>query len=226
VTDQKAHWETVYRTKRTDELSWFQREPAISLDLIHRAAPETSARIIDVGGGTSRLVDELCRAGYSDITVLDLSPTALAKARARLGDAATRVRWLEADVLTARLPEAGFDLWHDRAVFHFLTSPSDRDAYLAQVRRAVRSGGHVLVATFAEDGPTKCSGLPVARYSADALRDAFGRAFQLIESTREHHVTPSGTRQSFVYCLCRFVPMDPDALPSHPKVADEVLKQR
>ncbi len=124
VTDQKAHWETVYRTKRTDELSWFQREPAISLDFIRRAAPETSARIIDVGGGASRLVDELCRAGYSDITVLDLSPTALAKARARLGDAAARVRWLEADVLNARLPEAGFDLWHDRAVFHFLTSPA------------------------------------------------------------------------------------------------------
>jgi ubiquinone/menaquinone biosynthesis C-methylase UbiE len=226
VTDQKAHWETVYRTKRADELSWFQREPAISLALIRRAAPETSARIIDVGGGASRLVDELFRAGYSDVTVLDLSSTALSQARARLGGAAARVHWLEADVLNARLPEAGFDLWHDRAVFHFLTSPSDRDAYLAQVRRAVRSGGHVLVATFAEDGPTKCSGLPVARYSADALRDAFGRAFQLIESTREHHVTPSGTRQSFVYCLCRFVPMDPDALPSHPKVADEVLKQR
>jgi ubiquinone/menaquinone biosynthesis C-methylase UbiE len=222
VTDQKAHWETVYRTKRADELSWFQREPAISLALIRRAAPETSARIIDVGGGASRLVDELFRAGYSDVTVLDLSSTALSQARARLGGAAARVHWLEADVLNARLPEAGFDLWHDRAVFHFLTSPSDRDAYLAQVRRAVRSGGHVLVATFAEDGPTKCSGLPVARYSADALRDELGRAFQLVESTREQHVTPSGTRQSFVYCLCRFVPMDPDALPSHPKVPDEV----
>lgn len=222
MTDQKAHWETVYRTKRADELSWFQREPAISLALIRRAAPETSARIIDVGGGASRLVDELFRAGYSDVTVLDLSSTALSQARARLGGAAARVHWLEADVLNARLPEAGFDLWHDRAVFHFLTSPSDRDAYLAQVRRAVRSGGHVLVATFAEDGPTKCSGLPVARYSADALRDELGRAFQLVDSTREQHVTPSGTRQSFVYCLCRFVPMDP--LPSHPKVADEVLK--
>jgi ubiquinone/menaquinone biosynthesis C-methylase UbiE len=222
VTDQKAHWETVYRTKRADELSWFQREPAISLALIRRAAPETSARIIDVGGGASRLVDELFRAGYSDVTVLDLSSTALSQARARLGGAAARVHWLEADVLNARLPEAGFDLWHDRAVFHFLTSPSDRDAYLAQVRRAVRSGGHVLVATFAEDGPTKCSGLPVARYSADALRDELGRAFQLVDSTREQHVTPSGTRQSFVYCLCRFVPMDPDALPSHPKVPDEV----
>jgi ubiquinone/menaquinone biosynthesis C-methylase UbiE len=214
VTDQKAHWETVYRTKRADELSWFQREPAISLDLIRRAAPETSSRIIDVGGGASRLVDELFRAGYSDVTVLDLSSTALAQARARLGGAAARVHWFEADVLNARLPDARFDLWHDRAVFHFLTSPSDRDAYLAQVRRAVRSGGHVLVATFAEDGPTKCSGLPVARYSADALRDELGRAFQLVDSTREQHVTPSGTRQSFVYCLCRFVPMDPTAEPS------------
>jgi ubiquinone/menaquinone biosynthesis C-methylase UbiE len=201
MTDQKAHWETVYRTKRAEEVSWFQREPTISLDLISRAAPETSARIIDVGGGASRLVDGLSHLGYSDVTVLDLSPTALAQARARLGDAATRVRWLEADVLDARLPEAEFDLWHDRAVFHFLTSPGDRDAYREQVRRATRPGGHVLVATFAEDGPTKCSGLPVARYSAEALHNEFGSAFQLIESIREPHVTPAGTLQSFVYCL-------------------------
>jgi len=206
VTDQKAHWDSVYGRKRADEVSWFQREPAISLDLIRRAAPETSARIIDVGGGASRLVDALSRTGYSDLTVLDLSPTALAQARARLGDAAGRVCWLEVDVLNAKLPDAQFDLWHDRAVFHFLTSPSDRDAYLAQVRRAVRPGGHLLVATFAEDGPTKCSGLPVARYSADALHSEFGGAFQLVESTREQHVTPSGTVQSFVYCLCRFEP--------------------
>ena len=206
MTDQKAHWDSVYGRKRADEVSWFQREPAISLDLIRRAAPETSARIIDVGGGASRLVDALSRTGYSDLTVLDLSPTALAQARARLGDAAGRVCWLEVDVLNAKLPDAQFDLWHDRAVFHFLTSPSDRDAYLAQVRRAVRPGGHLLVATFAEDGPTKCSGLPVARYSADALHSEFGGAFQLVESTREQHVTPSGTVQSFVYCLCRFEP--------------------
>jgi ubiquinone/menaquinone biosynthesis C-methylase UbiE len=206
VTDPKAHWETVYRTKRADEVSWFQREPAISLSLIRRAAPETSARIIDVGGGASRLVDALLGTGYSHLTVLDLSPTALAQARARLGDAAARVCWLEADVLNAKLPDAGFDLWHDRAVFHFLTSSSDRDAYLGQVRRAVRPGGHVLLATFAEDGPTTCSGLPVARYSTEALLNELGGAFQLVESIREQHVTPSGTRQSFVYCLCRFAP--------------------
>jgi 2-polyprenyl-3-methyl-5-hydroxy-6-metoxy-1,4-benzoquinol methylase len=202
----KGHWETVYQTKRADEVSWFQREPTISLDLIRRVAPATSARIIDVGAGASTLVDGLLRAGYSDLTVLDLSRTALHEAQNRLGDAASRVRWSEVDVLTTSLPEAAFDVWHDRAVFHFLTSAVDREAYIAQVRRAVRPGGYVLVATFAEDGPMKCSGLPVARYSAQALHDEFGGRFQLIESVREQHVTPTGTPQSFVYCLCRFVP--------------------
>jgi ubiquinone/menaquinone biosynthesis C-methylase UbiE len=207
--DMKGHWETVYRTKRADEVSWFQQEPTISLDLIRRAAPATSARIIDVGGGASTLVDGLSGVGYSDLTVLDLSRTALQEARNRLRDTASRVRWVEADVLTTSLPETAFDLWHDRAVFHFLTTAAERETYIAQVRRAVRPGGYVLIATFAEDGPMKCSGLSVVRYSADALHDEFGRAFQLVESIRETHVTPSGTRQSFVYCLCRLGPPAP-----------------
>lgn len=204
--DQKSHWETVYRTKRADELSWFQQEPTLSLDLIRRAVPDTSAHVIDIGGGVSTLVDGLLRAGYSNVSVLDLSVTALAQTRARLGDAAWRARWLEADVLTAALPEARVDLWHDRAVFHFLTKADDRHAYIAQVRRAVRHGGYVLIATFADDGPTKCSGLSVARYSAQTLHGAFGEPFQLLKTVREQHVTPAGTRQSFVYCVCRFVP--------------------
>jgi ubiquinone/menaquinone biosynthesis C-methylase UbiE len=204
--DTKAHWEAVYGTKRPDEVSWFQREPRISLGLIRRAAPPGSAKVIDVGGGASTLVDGLLRAGYSDLTVLDLSRTALQEAQTRLGDAASGVRWIEADVLTTPLPEAAFDVWHDRAVFHFLTAAVDREAYIAQIRRSIRPGGYVLVATFAEDGPMKCSGLSVARYSAQALRDEFDGAFHLIESVRERHVTPAGTRQSFVYCLCRFVP--------------------
>jgi SAM-dependent methyltransferase len=202
----KAHWEALYRTKRPEEVSWFQREPTLSLDLIRRAVPDLSARVIDVGGGASTLVDGLLRAGYANVTVLDLSAAALAQARARLGDAASRARWLEADVLSAELPDAGSDLWHDRAVFHFLTAPEDREAYIAQVRRAVRPGGHVLLATFAEDGPTRCSGLPVMRYSADALHQEFDGGFELLESVRERHITPAGTPQSFVYCLCRFVP--------------------
>jgi ubiquinone/menaquinone biosynthesis C-methylase UbiE len=204
--DAKTHWQHVYRTKRADEVSWFQREPTVSTELIRRAAPETTARIVDVGGGASTLVDSLLRHGYSELTVLDLSSAALAQARERLGAAGPAVTWQEADVLTVELPAAAFDVWHDRAVFHFLTEPADRSAYVAQVRRALRPGGHLLVATFAEDGPVKCSGLSVARYSAQTLGDEFGTPFRLVESVREQHVTPSGTTQSFVYCLCRFTP--------------------
>ena len=201
--DSKGHWETVYRTKRVDDVSWFQATPSISLELIGRVAPEASARIIDVGGGASTLVDGLLKRGYRDVTVLDVSDTALAKARARLGDAASRVRWLSADALTVELPDAHYDFWHDRAVFHFLIDRVDRDAYITQVRRAVRAGGYVLIATFAEDGPTTCSGLPVARYSAEALRAEFDGGFEFVESVREQHHTPSGSLQPFVYCLCR-----------------------
>jgi len=203
MQDAKAHWEHVYQTRRVDEVSWFQRQASVSLELIRRAAADPAARIIDVGGGASTLVDGLLNAGYSNVTVLDISTTALSEARTRLGEAASRVQWMEADVLTAALPEPQFDLWHDRAVFHFLTQENDRAAYINQVRRAVRPGGHVLVATFAEDGPTSCSGLKVARYSAAALHDTFGPQFQLVTSVREEHLTPGGARQSFVYCLCR-----------------------
>jgi SAM-dependent methyltransferase len=199
VTDPKTHWDTIYRTKRPDEVSWFQREATVSLDLIRRAVPDRSARIIDVGGGASTLVDGLLHAGYSNVSILDLSPAAFTQAKHRLGDAASIVRWFEADVLTALLPMAEFDLWHDRAVFHFLTNAIDRDAYIAQVRRAVRPRGYVLVATFADDGPTKCSGLPVARYSADRLHAEFDGGFELVESVREQHVTPAGAAQPFVY---------------------------
>ena len=206
LSDQKTHWENVYRTKRPHEVSWYQREPSLSLKLIGRAVPAPSARIIDVGGGASTLVDGLLHAGYSNLTVLDLSATALAESRRRLGDSAARVQWLEDDVLTATLPEAAYDLWHDRAVFHFLTNAADRAAYVAQVRRAVRPGGHVLVATFAEDGPSTCSGLPVARYSSETLHHEFGGGFEFVESVGEQHVTPGGSTQSFLYCLCRFMP--------------------
>jgi len=203
MQDAKAHWEHVYQTKRVDEVSWFQRQATVSLELIRRAAPEPTARIIDVGGGASTLVDGLLNAGYSNVTVLDISAKALGEARTRLDEAASRVHWMEADVLTAALPESQFDLWHDRAVFHFLTQQNDRAAYINQVRRAVRPGGHVLVATFAEDGPTSCSGLSVARYSAASLHETFGSEFQFVASVREEHRTPGGARQSFVYCLCR-----------------------
>ena len=201
--DLKNHWEHVYQTKRADEVSWFQREPAVSLDLIRRVADDRSARIIDVGGGTSSVVDRLLDDGYSNLTVLDVSAAALTQAWARLGPRSSLVQWLEADITTANLPEANFGVWHDRAVFHFLTDAADRDAYIRQVRRAVRPEGYVIVATFAEDGPTKCSGLPVVRYSSTSLHDEFDGGFELIHSTSEQHVTPSGQTQSFIYCLCQ-----------------------
>lgn len=204
--NNKAHWEAIYETKKPHEVSWFQREATISLALIDRVAPASTSAVIDVGGGASTLVDGLLAAGYRNVTVLDLSSAALAEARRRLGPAGAAVNWLEADVLEADLPQRAFDVWHDRAVFHFLTAGTDRARYLAQVRRAVQPGGHLLVATFAQDGPTRCSGLPVARYTPGALHQEFGAGFRLLESVREEHVTPSGTKQAFVYCLCQVEP--------------------
>jgi SAM-dependent methyltransferase len=200
------HWEKVYRDHPPGELSWYQPTPQLSLDLITRAAPSRDADILDVGGGNSTLVDALVEVGYRRLTVLDLSPSALEQARLRLGSAADTVTWVSADLLTAELPHAGYDLWHDRAVFHFLTSAEERRRYVAQVRHAVRPGGEVLVATFAEDGPARCSGLEVARYSADSLHGEFGPEFRLQSSTREDHLTPWGSHQAFVYCVCRFEP--------------------
>lgn len=201
--EERQHWETVYRAKAPDTVSWYQRHADHSLALILGVASNRREPIIDVGGGASVLVDELLDAGYVDLTVLDIAGAALAVVRARLGARAAEVDWREADVRSAVLPAAHYAVWHDRAVFHFLTDPGDRAAYVAQVERAVRPGGYVLVATFAEDGPARCSGLPVARYSAASLHAAFGSGFELLSSAREEHVTPSGAHQAFVYCLCR-----------------------
>jgi SAM-dependent methyltransferase len=199
----KAHWEQVYATRAATEVSWYQPHAEHSLALMRAAGVGAAARIIDVGGGASTLVDDLLDAGYRDITVLDLSANALAVARARLGPRAARVHWLEADVLEADLPEQGYDVWHDRAVFHFLTAAADRRAYVRQVLRAVRPGGLVIVATFAEDGPTRCSGLEVMRYDAHGLHAEFGAPFTLLAHTSEAHQTPAGRVQQFTYCLCR-----------------------
>lgn len=203
VMDPKTHWETVYRTKDVHTVSWFQPEARQSLDLITRFAPDKSAAIIDVGGGASVLVDDLLESGYTDITVLDLSETALEIARQRLGEDAAKVKWIAADAREAPLAERGYAVWHDRAVFHFLTKPGDRQAYVERVQRAVEPGGYVLVATFAEDGPATCSGLPVLRYSAESLHSEFGSAFRVVTSTHEAHHTPAGREQPFLYCLCR-----------------------
>ncbi len=189
--DLKSHWEGIYRNKLPTQVSWYQPHALRSLELIRRVSPPPDGAIIDVGGGASTLIDDLLDAGYP-----------LAVARRRLGTQANTVRWVEADVLDASLPKTGYSVWHDRAAFHFLTGPADRARYVAQVRRAVRPGGFVLVATFADDGPTRCSGLEVARYSPEALHAEFGIPFQLMASEREEHVTPAGIRQAFIYCLC------------------------
>jgi SAM-dependent methyltransferase len=204
--DAQQHWERVYQSKEPEQLSWFQSQASLSLQLIARWAPERNSHIVDVGAGASTLVDGLLADGYSRITVLDLSGAALDRARQRLGAVAAQVNWQREDVLTASIPAASVDVWHDRAVFHFLTDPDDRARYVAQVRRAVRPGGAVMVATFAEDGPTRCSGLDVRRYSPTELHNEFGLEFQLLESRREEHRTPWGAPQAFTYCFCRYEP--------------------
>lgn len=199
----KEHWERVYSTRAATEVSWFQEHAALSLKLIQNAAVPVSASIIDVGGGASTLVDDLLANGFADLTVLDLSGAALAAAKTRLGGRASNVKWIEANILEADLPRHGYDVWHDRAVFHFLTSDADRHAYVSKVLQAVKPGGLVIVATFAEDGPAQCSGLPVMRYSASGLHAEFGEPFQLLGHERESHHTPGGNEQRFVYCFCR-----------------------
>jgi SAM-dependent methyltransferase len=200
---RKAHWDRIYRSTSPELVSWYQREQALSLSLIRRAVPDLTAALIDVGGGASTLVDSLFAAGYHRLTVLDLSGVALAAAQARLGAAAAAIAWLEADVLTTPFAPGEFDLWHDRAVFHFLTDPSDRRRYIAQTRLAVRPGGQALIATFAPDAPPRCSGLEVVRYSPDELAAEFGAEFRLLSSHREEHRTPGGLTQAFTYCLFR-----------------------
>ena len=200
--DPRSHWDRVYQTKRSDEVSWFRRHLDLSLDLIRHAAPDHDAAIIDVGGGESTLVDDLVADGYRNVDVLDISPVALEVARQRLGAAADKVSWLCGDVTAHAFPAGKYDVWHDRAVFHFLTDPAARAAYVRQVAHAVRIGGHVIVATFGPEGPLRCSGLEVVRYDPDALHAEFGPAFRLVDHLTELHRTPAGAIQQFVYCHC------------------------
>ena len=202
----KQHWEKVYATKATDSVSWFQEHANLSLDLIRSTGVGKDAGIIDVGGGASVLVDDLLEDGFTDLSVLDLSAAALNEARKRLGEKERMVRWIEADITDVDLPAQRYDIWHDRAVFHFLTEPEQRAAYVRTVMRSVKPGGHVIVATFAENGPLKCSDLPVMRYSAGELHDQFGDAFKLLIHCTEQHHTPTGKVQPFVYCYCRLLP--------------------
>ena len=201
--NSKEHWDAVYRTKPADGVSWFRPHLERSLAFLEAAKVGLDARVIDVGGGASTLVDDLLERGYTHVTVLDLSQAALDAARARLGERAARVQWLCADVTDARLPEAAYDFWHDRAVFHFLRDPAARARYVDAVRRALKPGGHIVVATFGPHGPEKCSGLEVMRFSAEALHDEFGSDFAREADATEMHTTPWGTEQEFVYCYCR-----------------------
>jgi 2-polyprenyl-3-methyl-5-hydroxy-6-metoxy-1,4-benzoquinol methylase len=200
--DTQNHWERIYSERAATAVSWYRPHLETSLSLIERVATKDSA-IIDVDGGECTLVDDLLSDGYKDITVLDISRKAIEEDRNRLGSASKRVHWLVADIREAVLPESSYDVWHDRAVFHFLTQESDRAAYVRQVAHAVKLGGHVIVSTFGPEGPTKCSGLDVVRYDAESLHREFGVHFRLVESFKELHQTPFGNIQQFLYCHCK-----------------------
>ena len=199
---RQAHWQNVYQTRGERDVSWFQESPAISLDLIRATGIGNDATIVDIGGGTSRLVDALIAEGFKSITVLDLSDKALATSRTRLGASSSDVGWVAADVTTWQ-PGQTYDLWHDRAAFHFLTEPGDQAAYADCVRKTVRPGGHVIIGTFAPDGPERCSGLPVVRHDAASLGAMLGASFKLAESRRHDHQTPAAAIQRFQFS--RFV---------------------
>ena len=202
---RKEHWDRVYQTKETNDLSWSQPRPALSLELIEAAKIPKDAGIIDVGGGTSLLIDRLIDAGYHPLGVLDISGSALDISRARLGTNAANIEWFEADV-TAFIPPHTFGLWHDRAVFHFLTDPSDRSAYIATLRQTLKPGGAAIIATFAFDGPPKCSGLDVVRYDERSIVTELGAEFQLHETRHETHHTPWESEQRFIYFRFRRKP--------------------
>lgn len=201
--NKKEHWENVYVTKPHDQVSWYRDHLDNSLKLILDTGVEKDASIIDIGGGASTLVDDLLENGFVDVSVLDISSTAIEASKRRLGRRADEVDWIEADITEVDLPAEHFDVWHDRAVFHFLTDPDDRRRYVELVNRSVKPGGHIIVASFGLNGPLKCSGLDVVRYSPDTMHDEFGDQFELIRSIDESHNTPFGTTQEFIYCYCR-----------------------
>jgi trans-aconitate methyltransferase len=202
MSDRSMHWDNVYATKGETEVSWFQDSPAISFEMIRSASPDHGAAIIDVGGGASRLVDALLRDGYRDLAVLDVSANALDAVKKRIGPAAAAVDWIVADATTWR-PGKTYDVWHDRAAFHFLTDPRDRAAYMERLRSAVTPGGHVIIATFAPDGPEKCSGLPVQRHDSASLAAELGPDFELVETRSETHHTPWDSTQAFQFSRFR-----------------------
>jgi 2-polyprenyl-3-methyl-5-hydroxy-6-metoxy-1,4-benzoquinol methylase len=199
---REDHWQNVYVSKRENEVSWFQQTPAASLELIGRTGATPASSVIDVGGGASRLVDALIDMGFRHVTVLDLSAAALDTAKARLGARALNVEWIVSDVTTWE-PRQSYDIWHDRAALHFLTDAQDRAAYVSRLKRALKPGGHAIIATFALDGPERCSGLPVVRYDATSLAQTLGDGFELVDTMRQQHSTPWDSAQSFQFSMFR-----------------------
>jgi len=202
MNGRQAHWESVYATKDEHVVSWFQENPDMSVDLIRATGVKATASVIDIGGGTSRLVDTLLDDGFKAINVLDLSAKGFETSKARLGAMSAHVQWIVADV-TTWAPTQTYDVWHDRAALHFLTDPKDRAAYAGRVLRAVRPGGHVIIGTFALDGPERCSGLPVVRHDAASLGQLLGPSFEFVESKRHDHHTPAGFIQRFQFSRFR-----------------------
>jgi SAM-dependent methyltransferase len=201
--DRQAHWEKVYREKAVTSVSWYRPHLETSLELIERFAVAKGAAIMDIGGGASTLVDDLLAAGYENLSVLDIADEALEASRVRLGVAGKRVKWLAADFLEARLEDQGYDLCHDRAVFHFLNSAEEKAVYFEQARRILRPNGVLILATFALDGPPRCSGLEVSRYDQAELTKVVGSSFELLESRRDSHFTPAGSEQKMMYFVLR-----------------------
>jgi ubiquinone/menaquinone biosynthesis C-methylase UbiE len=199
----KSHWENVYSTKSPEHVGWYEPHLHTSLAMIANTAVGVNAQVIDVGGGASTLVDDLLGQGYEQITILDLSSAALSATRSRLGAAASKVKWIEDDIKTVELPPAYFDIWHDRAVFHFLTKADDRQQYMNNMQRSVKGDGHVIIATFSLEAPPICSGLEVQRYTPELLQNELGESFELQEHTSELHLTPGGVEHMYLYCHFR-----------------------
>ena len=198
MSDRKTHWENVYTNKSPSQVSWYQEDPALSLQLIRNTQLALDAAMIDVGGGASTLVDRLCEEAYTNVAVLDVSSSALAHIKARLAEKAQTVEWFEEDV-TCFSPPHRFSLWHDRAVFHFLTTKSDRDKYINVLKQALEPDGHLIIMTFSIGGPVKCSGLDIIQYDANKLTEELGQGLELVETGYEVHLTPSGGEQKFAY---------------------------
>lgn len=198
--DPKQHWEKTYQDKEPGQVSWYQTEPHISLNLIDSLGLKPMDKIIDVGGGASILVDKMLDKGFRDITVLDISSKALQRSKERLAQQAKKITWIDADITEIEFPQQ-YSLWHDRAVFHFLTDPQDRKKYIGTLEKAVQPGGYVIIATFSLEGPPKCSGLNVERYDSEKLSKELGDCFALITSEEEVHMTPWKSEQRFIYCV-------------------------